>query len=70
MSGVQAFTLAYLGAGLVRSVSRTKHLRSLVEQPAGGLPRLVAVYLLCAILWLPLDALFAVHAWLVATEGR
>jgi len=61
VTGVRVFE-AYVAAGLMRSVFKTRHLRSLVEVPAGGAARLVAVYLLCALLWLPLDAL----SWLAA----
>lgn len=63
MSPARIVLGVYLAAGLVRSVYKTRHLRSLVEQPQGGAARLVAVYLLCAVLWLPLDGL----AWL---DGR
>ena len=57
----------YLAIGLVRSFFKTLHLRALVEEPAGGMPRLVAVYLLLAVLWLPVDGLWWLHAKLEET---
>lgn len=69
MSAAAVAFEAYLAAGLVRSVFKTRQLRALVAKPAGGLPRLVAVYLLCAMLWFPLDALVWLDARLSRAEG-
>jgi hypothetical protein len=62
VSGLQIVGAVYLGAGAVRSLFKTRKLRSLVDEPQGGAARLLAVYLLLAVLWLPVDLLFWAHA--------
>jgi hypothetical protein len=62
MTALQAIVVVYLAVGLIRSAFMTTYFHSLVEEPAGGIPRIVGVYLLLVVMWGPLDACL----WVIA----
>ncbi len=68
MTLMQIGAACYLTAGSIRSYFLTRHYHALVEQPAGGLSRLLAVYLLIAFLWLPLDLLRTLAKMIIPRE--
>ena len=57
MTIIQIGAVCYLATGSVRSYFLTRYYHRLVERPAGGRSRLVAVYLIITIFWLPIEVL-------------
>lgn len=53
MTGARIAVAVYLVFGVPLGAFLTVHLRGQVEDPKGGWPRTVAVWLLMDVLWLP-----------------